>query len=140
MCLAVQFLGMPLKPLHNLCQKLKLMFYHEVGIEYHVNYVYLTHWMISIADSWNCVATVFFIDTAHNVIDYIEAIYKILQPGGCWINLGIVAHTFKVLVLLRHNCTSSPYILYIIVNLTISKNNPHHVTDFTGGDISLIKS
>lgn len=32
--------------------------------------------------------TVFFMDTAHNVIDYIEAIYKILQPGGCWINLG----------------------------------------------------
>ena len=55
--------------------------------------------MISIADSWNCVATVFFIDTAHNVIDYIEAIYKILQPGGCWINLGIVAHT------LNRNCT-----------------------------------
>ena len=102
MCLAVQFLGMPLKPLHNLCQKLKLMFYHEVGIEYHLNYVYLTLWMISIADSWNCVATVFFIDTAHNVIDYIEAIYKILQPGGCWINLGIVAHTFKVPVLVSH--------------------------------------
>ena len=54
--------------------------------------------MISIADSWNCVATVFFIDTAHNVIDYIEAIYKILQPGGCWINLGIVAYT------LNRNC------------------------------------
>lgn len=33
-------------------------------------------------------ATVFFIDTAHNVMDYIETIYKILQPGGCWINLG----------------------------------------------------
>ncbi|XP_067938499.1 carnosine N-methyltransferase-like [Watersipora subatra] len=39
-------------------------------------------------DTWNCVATVFFIDTAHNVIDYIETIYRILQPGGCWINLG----------------------------------------------------
>lgn len=41
-----------------------------------------------LSDAWNCVATVFFLDTAHNVIDYIETIYKILQPGGCWINLG----------------------------------------------------
>ena len=32
--------------------------------------------------------TVFFIDTAHNIIDYIETISKILKPGGVWINLG----------------------------------------------------
>lgn len=37
--------------------------------------------------SWDCVATVFFLDTAHNVIAYIETIYKILKPGGYWINL-----------------------------------------------------
>jgi acetolactate synthase regulatory subunit len=39
-------------------------------------------------DSWDCVATCFFIDTANNIIDYIETIYKILKPGGIWINLG----------------------------------------------------
>ncbi|XP_067653947.1 carnosine N-methyltransferase-like isoform X1 [Haliotis asinina] len=39
-------------------------------------------------DSWDCVASVFFIDTAHNIIAYIETIYKIIKPGGCWINLG----------------------------------------------------
>jgi carnosine N-methyltransferase len=39
-------------------------------------------------DSWDCVATCFFIDTANNIIEYIEMIYKILKPGGIWINLG----------------------------------------------------
>ncbi|KAL4216827.1 hypothetical protein ACF0H5_024548 [Mactra antiquata] len=39
-------------------------------------------------DTWDCVATVFFIDTAHNIIEYIQTIYKILKPGGIWINLG----------------------------------------------------
>lgn len=39
-------------------------------------------------DIWDCIATCFFIDTAHNVIDYIDTIWKILKPGGIWINLG----------------------------------------------------
>jgi carnosine N-methyltransferase len=38
--------------------------------------------------SWDSVVTCFFIDTANNVIEYIETIYKILKPGGVWINLG----------------------------------------------------
>ena len=46
----------------------------------------LLHFVIS--ESWDCIATVFFIDTAHNIIAYIETIYKILKPGGIWINLG----------------------------------------------------
>lgn len=33
-------------------------------------------------------ATCFFIDTAHNILDYVETIWKILKPGGVWINLG----------------------------------------------------
>ncbi|KAL3884469.1 hypothetical protein ACJMK2_024608 [Sinanodonta woodiana] len=39
-------------------------------------------------DSWDCVSTVFFIDTAHNIIQYIETIWTILKPGGIWVNLG----------------------------------------------------
>ncbi len=38
--------------------------------------------------SWDCVATVYFIDTAHNVLDYLDTIWKILVPGGYWINFG----------------------------------------------------
>ncbi|XP_018524231.1 carnosine N-methyltransferase isoform X1 [Lates calcarifer] len=47
------------------------------------------------ADSWDCVATCFFIDTAHNVIEYVETIWKILKPGGVWINLGPLLYHFE---------------------------------------------
>ncbi|XP_041644353.1 carnosine N-methyltransferase isoform X2 [Cheilinus undulatus] len=46
-------------------------------------------------DSWDCVATCFFIDTAHNVIEYVETIWKILKPGGVWINLGPLLYHFE---------------------------------------------
>ncbi|XP_060762739.1 carnosine N-methyltransferase [Neoarius graeffei] len=44
---------------------------------------------------WDCVATCFFIDTAHNVIEYIETIWNILRPGGVWINLGPLLYHFE---------------------------------------------
>jgi carnosine N-methyltransferase len=39
-------------------------------------------------NSWDCVVTCFFLDTAANPIEYIETIHRILRPGGLWINLG----------------------------------------------------
>jgi SAM-dependent methyltransferase len=39
-------------------------------------------------DTFDAVATVFFIDTAPNIIRYIEAVRNCLKPGGIWINLG----------------------------------------------------
>nr|VZI20846.1 unnamed protein product [Spirometra erinaceieuropaei] len=45
-------------------------------------------------DSWDCVTTVFFIDTAHNILDYLETIWKILAPGGYWINFGPLLYHF----------------------------------------------
>lgn len=39
-------------------------------------------------EAFDAVATVFFIDTAPNVIRYIEAVQNCLKPGGLWINLG----------------------------------------------------
>lgn len=39
-------------------------------------------------DEWDAICTCFFIDTAHNIIEYIEVIYNILKPGGVWINFG----------------------------------------------------
>ena len=44
--------------------------------------------LLSPLDQWDCIACSFFIDTAHNVIEYIENIYNILKPGGVWINFG----------------------------------------------------
>ncbi|XP_017155907.1 carnosine N-methyltransferase isoform X1 [Drosophila miranda] len=45
--------------------------------------------------SYNCVATCFFIDCANNVIDFIRTIYKILVPGGIWVNLGPLLYHYS---------------------------------------------
>lgn len=37
---------------------------------------------------WDAVATCFFIDTAKDIASYIELIWRLLPPGGIWINLG----------------------------------------------------
>ena len=39
-------------------------------------------------DMFNAVVTVYFIDTAPNLIRYVETIRNCLQDGGLWINLG----------------------------------------------------
>lgn len=37
---------------------------------------------------WDAVLSCFFLDTAHNFIEYLEVIYGCLVPGGVWVNLG----------------------------------------------------
>jgi carnosine N-methyltransferase len=37
---------------------------------------------------WDSVVTCFFIDTASNIVQYVEQIYNLLTPGGVWINHG----------------------------------------------------
>ncbi|KEH35166.1 carnosine N-methyltransferase isoform X2 [Medicago truncatula] len=44
--------------------------------------------------SWDAVVTCFFIDTAHNIVEYIEVISNILKDGGVWINLGPLLYHF----------------------------------------------
>ncbi len=44
--------------------------------------------------AFDCVTTCFFIDCAHNICDFIELIYKILRPGGHWINFGPLLYHF----------------------------------------------
>ncbi|VDP83781.1 unnamed protein product [Echinostoma caproni] len=46
-------------------------------------------------DTWDCVATVFFVDTAHNILQYLESIWCILKPGGYWINFGPLLYHFS---------------------------------------------
>ncbi len=38
--------------------------------------------------------TCFFIDTAKNIIDYIETIHNVLKTGGVWINFGPLQYHF----------------------------------------------
>ncbi|PVG01818.1 N2227-domain-containing protein [Serendipita vermifera] len=37
---------------------------------------------------YDTIVTLFFIDTASNIISYLSQIYHLLRPGGKWINLG----------------------------------------------------
>lgn len=38
--------------------------------------------------AFDCVVTCFFIDTAHNIIEYLEIMNHCLKPGGHWVNMG----------------------------------------------------
>ncbi|KAL4947082.1 N2227-like protein-domain-containing protein [Aspergillus filifer] len=38
--------------------------------------------------TYDIIATLFFIDTARNLMSYLETIHRLLKPGGTWINLG----------------------------------------------------
>ena len=40
------------------------------------------------SNKWDCIVTCFFIDTAHNVLDYMQTFNKILKVGGLWVNIG----------------------------------------------------
>ena len=50
--------------------------------------------------AFDAVLTCFFIDTAHNVLQYLDILWSVLRPGGVWINHGPLlwhwadAHTY----------------------------------------------
>ncbi|KAF8308944.1 N2227-like protein, partial [Clavulina sp. PMI_390] len=44
---------------------------------------------------WDAVLTCFFIDTARNIVNYLEIIHGLLAPGGVWINLGPLLWHFE---------------------------------------------
>lgn len=45
--------------------------------------------------AWDCVVTCFFLDTAPNILQYLETIRKVLKPGGMWLNLGPLLYHFE---------------------------------------------
>lgn len=42
----------------------------------------------------DCVVTCFFIDCAHNIVEFIELIHRVLKAGGKWINFGPLLYHF----------------------------------------------
>ena len=44
---------------------------------------------------WDSVVTCFFLDTANNVIEYVETIHKIMKIGGIWINIGPLLYHYS---------------------------------------------
>ena len=47
------------------------------------------------AGQWHAVASCFFIDTAHNIIEYLCIFYQLLVPGGLFINVGPLLYHFS---------------------------------------------
>ncbi|KAF2431596.1 N2227-domain-containing protein [Tothia fuscella] len=47
------------------------------------------------SDVYDAVATIFFIDTAPNIIRYVETVHSCLKEGGIWINLGPLKWHFE---------------------------------------------
>jgi len=45
--------------------------------------------------SQDCVVTCFFIDCAHNILQFVQVIHKVLKNGGVWINLGPLLYHFS---------------------------------------------
>ena len=50
----------------------------------------------NIKEKFDCIITCYFIDTAKNVIHYIDLIYNILKKGGIWINFGPLSYHWSV--------------------------------------------
>jgi carnosine N-methyltransferase len=46
-------------------------------------------------NTWDSLITCFFIDTANNIISYIETIFNILVKGGLWINFGPLLYHYS---------------------------------------------
>lgn len=44
--------------------------------------------------SQDCVVTCFFIDCAHNILQFVQTIHQVLKSGGTWINLGPLLYHF----------------------------------------------
>ena len=45
--------------------------------------------------SQDCVVTCFFIDCAHNILQFVQVIHRVLKSGGVWINLGPLLYHFS---------------------------------------------
>lgn len=43
-------------------------------------------------ECFDCIITCYFIDTAQNIIHYVDTIYNLLKKGGIWINLGPLSY------------------------------------------------
>ena len=50
--------------------------------------------ILEYVSSQDCVVTCFFIDCAHNILQFVQTIHQVLKSGGTWINLGPLLYHF----------------------------------------------
>ena len=43
---------------------------------------------VGLKEEYDVVATCFFLDTAFNILEYIDTIHRVLKPGNLWVNIG----------------------------------------------------
>ncbi|RUS15456.1 N2227-like protein-domain-containing protein [Endogone sp. FLAS-F59071] len=56
-------------------------------------------------EKWDVVVTCFFIDTAKNVMEYMDVVRRVLKPNGVWINIGaVVSASFKEFLVVSLLC------------------------------------
>lgn len=77
-------------------------------------------------NQWDAVATCFFIDTAHNVVEYLTIISNCLKPGGIWVNFG---------PLLFHWADASSYLSGDELSVEMSLADIEKVANSVGLDI-----
>lgn len=77
---------------------------------------------------YDIVVTYFFIDTAHNVMNYFDTIKRVLKPGGHWVNLGPLLYGTGPLVQLT---------LEEIIEVTEFKGFEYLDTDESCGPLTL---
>ena len=46
-------------------------------------------------EHFDCIITCHFIDTAQNIIEYVDTIHKLLKKGGIWINFGPLSYLWS---------------------------------------------
>ncbi|XP_048750609.2 carnosine N-methyltransferase-like [Ostrea edulis] len=92
-------------------------------------------------DVYDCVATVFFLDTAHNVISYIETIYNILKPGGYWVNLGPLLYHYADIENESSIELSAEEVLRVVekVGFVIKKDAKEISSTYTQNPVSMLQ-
>ncbi|KAK8045552.1 hypothetical protein PG993_005576 [Apiospora rasikravindrae] len=49
---------------------------------------FTTAFSLSSSETFDVIITYFFLDTARNLLNYLETVFRLLRPGGHWLNLG----------------------------------------------------
>jgi carnosine N-methyltransferase len=51
---------------------------------------------MTLIGAWDAVVTCFFMDTAKNIMEYMQVIHSTLKQNGTWINIGINKHSVSI--------------------------------------------
>lgn len=90
---------------------------------------------------WDCVVTCFFLDTANNLIDYIECIQNILAPQAFWINFGPLLYHYQDLPHEQSVELSYEELRHVILSYNFSLlEESTHETTYTANPESLMNT